>query len=114
MRRLEPEGEAERPEATVPWNGVDGIGKVKAATGRYGQKSQGRKENIKQKMEEKVDGKAPSEERAEIQSPKRKVIRVESKETDDDAREPLNLSRDESEEMSFVPSAISIPHRPMF
>ena len=32
-------------------------------------------------MEEKVDGKSPSDEGAEIQSPKRKVIRVESEET---------------------------------
>ena len=29
-------------------------------------------------------------------------------------RESLNLSRDEAEEISFVPSAISIPQRPMF
>ena len=29
-------------------------------------------------------------------------------------RESLNLSRDEAEEISFVPSAISIPQRPVF
>ena len=33
------------------------------------------------KMEEEVAGKAPNEEDAERQSPKRKVIRVESEET---------------------------------
>ena len=32
--------------------------------GRYGQKSLGRKEKTKQKMEEKVDGKAPGDEGA--------------------------------------------------
>ena len=54
---------------------------MRAATGRYGQKSQGRKERIKHTMEETVDGKAHSEEGPEIQSPKSKVIRVESEET---------------------------------
>ena len=67
--RLEPEGEAERPGAAVPWNG------------RHGQKSQRRTEKIQTKMEEKVDGEAPGDEGAEIQSPKRKVIRMESEET---------------------------------
>ena len=46
--------------------------------------------------------------------PKRKVIRVESEETQDSVRESLNLSREVAEEVSFVPSAISIPQRPMF
>ena len=82
--------------------------------GRYGHKSQGRKEKTEQRMEEKVDGKAPGDEGAEIQSPKRKVIRVESEETQDCVRESLNLSGDEAEETSFVPSAIRIPQRPMF
>ena len=74
---------------------------------------EGEREN-QAKMEEKVDGKAPGEEGAEIQSPKRKVIRVESEETPDYVRYTLNLSRDKAEEKSFVPSAISIPQRPMF
>ena len=57
---------------------------------------------------------ACSQEGSEIQSPRRKVIRVESEETQDQVRETLNLSRDEAEEISFVPSAISITQRPMF
>ena len=74
-----------------------------------------RKERENQtKIEEKVHGKAPSNEGAEVQSPKRKVIRVESEETQDYVRESLNLSQDEAEEISFLPSAISIPQRPMF
>ena len=44
----------------------------------------------------------------EIQSRKRKVIRVESEETQDYVTESLNLSRDEAE-ITFVPSALSIP-----
>ena len=43
-----------------------------------------RKERENQtKMKDKVDGKAPGNESAEVQSPKRKVIRVESEETQD-------------------------------
>ena len=42
------------------------------------------------------------------------MIRVVSEETQENVRESLNLSRDEAEEISFVPSAISIPQRPMF
>ena len=60
-------------------------------------------------MEEHVDGKAPGDE-----GPKRKVIGVESEETQDYGRESLNLSGEEAGEISFVPSAISIPRGPMF
>ena len=65
-------------------------------------------------MKEEVDGKSPVDEGVEIQSPKRKVIRVESEETQDYVRESLNLSREEAEELSFVPSAISIPRGQCF
>ena len=50
----------------------------------------------------------------EIQSPNKKVILVESEETQGYVRKSLNLSRDEAEEVSFVPSANSIPQGPMF
>ena len=43
-------------------------------------------------------------------SPKRKVIRVECEETQDYVRESLDLRK--MEEISFVPSAISILQRP--
>ena len=39
---------------------------------------------------------------------------MESEETQDYVRESLDLSREEAEEISFVPSAISIPQRPVF
>ena len=58
-----------------------------------------------------VDGQAPCEEGTEIQNPKRKVIRVEYEETQDCVRASVNLSRAGAEEISFVPSAISIPPR---
>ena len=103
------EGEAEKPEATVPWNGVKGVSvyqKGKAATGGAGKngKDGRRKSN---KMEEKVDRKSLGDEGAEVQGPKTKVIRVESEETQD------YVSREEAEEICFVPSAISIPRGPM-
>ena len=74
-----------------------------------------RKERENQtKMEEKINEKALGDEGAEVQSPKRKVIRVESEETQDYVRESLNLSQEEAEEISFVPSALSIPRGPIF
>ena len=48
------------------------------------------------------------------QETKRKVIRVESEETQDYVREPKDLSQEEAEEISFVPSAISVPKKPLF
>ena len=65
-------------------------------------------------MERKADRNAPGEEGEEVQSTKKKVIREESQETQEYVRESLNLSRDEAEEVSFVPSAIRIPQKPMF
>ena len=117
MWRLGPEGEAERPEATFSWNDAEGFSVNPEGEGRHEQVRANitRKERENQaKTEEKVDGEAPCEECAEIQSPKRKVIRVESEETQDCVREALNLSINEAEEISFVPSAISIPQKPMF
>ena len=115
--RLEPEGEAERPEATVPWNGAEGVSVNPEGESRHEQvraNITSKERDNQTKMEENVEGKAPGEEGAEIQSPKRKAIRVESEETQEYVRESLNLSRDEAEEISFVPSAISILQRPMF
>ena len=41
------------------------------------------------------------------------MIRVESEETQDYVRGSLDLSREEAEEISFVPSAISTPPKPV-
>ena len=48
----------------------------------------------------------------EIKSPKRKIIRVESEETQDYVREAKDLNQEEAEEISSVPSAISVPAKP--
>ena len=54
------------------------------------------------------ESEAPGEEGEEVKSPKRKVIRVESEETQDYVRESLDLNQEECEEISFVPSAIVV------
>ena len=105
------------PEGTVLWNRVELVSVNPEGESRHGQvwAKVARKEREHQaKMEEKVGGEAPSDEGAEIQSPKRNVIRVETEETQDYVRESLNLSWVETEEISFLSSAISIPQRPMF
>ena len=50
----------------------------------------------------------------EIRSPKRKVIRVESEETQDYVREERNTEFEEEEERTFIPSAVSVPLKPLF
>ena len=44
-------------------------------------------------------------------SPKRKVILAESEETQDYVGEAKSTDQEEVEELSFVPSAISVPHK---
>ena len=105
--RLEPEGEEEKPEVTVLWNEAEG---GRADTSKHHEKGKTRSSDSKRRAYRN----APGEEGEEIQSQKKKVIRVESEETQDYVRESLDLSRDEAEEICFVPGAISIPQRPMF
>ena len=57
---------------------------------------------------------APGVEGEEVKSPKRKVTRVESEETQDYVRETNDRNQEEAEEISFVPSAISVPQKPLF
>ena len=61
-----------------------------------------------------VDGEAPQVENAEIQSSKRKVIRVESEETQDYVCETLALDQEEAEEIAFVPSASANHEAPIY
>ena len=52
------------------------------------------------------------QQRVEVQGPKRRVIRVESEETQDYVRESLaheEISQKEDDEIGFVPSALSEP-----
>ena len=66
-------------------------------------------ENEKQEKPMEVDEAAPHEASAEVQSSQRKVIRVESEETQDYVRETLAISQAEAEELGFVPSALGEP-----
>ena len=61
----------------------------------------------------KVDGEVPQEENFEIQSLKRRAIRVESDKTRDDVRGTLAISQEQADEMGFLPSALSEPRRPI-
>ena len=87
--RLEPEGEAEKLEATGLWSEVKGVSvNPEGESGhRHARAKMERKERENEtKMEKKVNGKVLWAEGAEVQSPKRKVIRVESEETQDSVR----------------------------
>ena len=56
----------------------------------------------------------PGEEGEEIKSPKEKIIPVEPEETQDYVNEAKSTDQEEAEELSFVPSAISVPQKLMF
>ena len=107
----------EKPEATGLGSEVKGfsVNPEGESRHRHVRAKMARKERENQtRMEKKANQCASQEEGAEVQSPERKVIRVESEETQDYVRESLNLSREEAEEISFVPSALSFPRGPMF
>ena len=57
---------------------------------------------------------APGEEGEEMKNPKRRIIRVESEEAQDYAREVNEMDQEEAEEMSFVPRPTSVPQTPLF
>ena len=56
-----------------------------------------------------MDDAVPQEASFAIQSSKRKLIRVQSEETQDYVCEALAISQEEAEEMGFVPSTLSGP-----
>ena len=60
-------------------------------------------------VEMEVGAGVPQAESAEKKSPKRKVIPVESGETQDYVCEMLTISLEAAEELAFVPSALSEP-----
>ena len=66
----------------------------------------------KQQKEMEVDEAAPHEASAEIQRPKRKVIRVESQETQDCVRETLAISQEEASAKCPTGVAIDAVKRP--
>ena len=74
MWRLESAGETERPEATVPWNGAEGV--------PVNPDGEGHREQAQAKSS-RGEREVLREEGEEVTSPKRKVIQVESEETQD-------------------------------
>ena len=98
-------GETETPAVIVLWNEAEGV-PVKP-------NGEGHHERTQAKSSRR-ESEAPGEEGEEVKSPKRNVIRVESQETQDYVREAMDLSQKEAEEISFVPSAISVPPKPLF
>ena len=103
--RLEPGGKTETPETKVLWNGVEGAPGYPDGEGRH--------ERVQVKSSRRKT-EAPREEGEEVEGPKRQAIRAESEETQDYVKEAKDLNQDEIEEISFVPSAISVPQKPLF
>ena len=50
----------------------------------------------------------------EVKNPKRRIIRVESEEAQDYARELNEMDQEAAEEMSFVPRPTSVSQTPLF
>ena len=68
-------------------------------------------EEISSRIEERE---APGKGGEEILSPKRKVVRVASEETQDYVREAKSAEKEEVEERNFVPGAVSVPQQVLF
>ena len=103
--RLEPEGEAEVPEIIIVSDAVESTNVDLDGKSR---REQAEERSFRRERE------VPGEEGEEEKSPKRKVIRVESEETQDHVREAKSAEQEEVEERICVPSAISVPQKPLF
>ena len=101
--RLEPDGEAEVPEISLVSDAVEGTPVDLDGESRH--------EQLEAKLSRK--GREMLNEGEEIRSPKRKVIRVESEETQDCVREGKSMEHEEEEERTFVRSAVSVPLNPL-
>ena len=102
--RWEPQGEAEKPQAKVYYGRAEGgpadpEGEMDHRPFRA--KAARRKCRKSKEAGMEVDGGLPQGENVETQSPKRKVVRVESEETQDCVLESLNLSPEEEEEKTL-------------
>ena len=78
-----------------------------------GPQGEGRHERV-QVINSRRQTEAQGEEGGVIKSPKRKIIQVESEETQDYVREANYMDQEEGEVLSFVPSASSVPQKPLF
>ena len=102
--RLEPEGEAEVPEIIIVSDAVEGTFVDLDGESRH--------EQVEAKLSRR--GREMLNEGEEVRSPKRKVVRVESEETQDYVREAKSTEYEEEEERTFVPSAVSVPLKLLF
>ena len=99
-----PEGETETPETLVLWSEVVGVS-VNLDGGSHCERVQAVPEGKAKRQEKKVK---------KFRARKgKKAIRVESKETQEYVREAKDLSQEEAE-INVVPSAISVPQKPLF
>ena len=97
--RLEPEVETEAPELIVLWNEAEGV--------PVNPDGEGHREQAQAKSSRR-ERETPGEQGVEVKkSQKRKAIRVEPEVTQEYLREAMDLIQEDSEEISFVPSAIS-------
>ena len=113
------ESEVEELEVGCPWTVTKGDSMDpggRRTTSQMAKRLQLKNKKIWEKLKDdemevemEVDAGVPQAESAEIKSQKRKVIRVESEETQDYICEMLTISPEEAEELAFVPSALSEP-----
>ena len=96
--RLEPQGETEVLESIVVSDAVES-----------------RRDQVEAKFSRRErEAPGPGEEEEEIKSPKRKVIRMESEETQDYVRKAKSAEQEEVEERTLKPSAVGVPHKMLF
>ena len=102
--RLEPEGEADVAEIIIVSDAVEGTPVDLDGESRHKQVEA----KLSRRRREMLN------EGEEIRSPKRKVIRAESEETQNEMREGKSTEHVEEEERTFVPSAVSFLLKPLF
>ena len=106
-RRLEPEEKAEVPDIIIMSDAVEGTPVDLDGESRH--------EHVEAKLTRRRRRREVLNEGEEINRiPTRKVIRVESEETQDHVREGKSTEHEEEEERTFVPSAASVPPKPLF
>ena len=101
--RLEPAGEAEVPEIFIVSDAVEGTFVDLDGESRH--------EHVEAKVSRR--GREMLNDDEEIRSPKRKIIRVESEETQDYVKKGRSTEQEEEQKRTFVPSAVSVPLKPL-
>ena len=106
----------EKLEVSGPWSGTNGDSvEPKGEMGHRSDRAKvTREEKELKEFEMEVDEDTPQGESVETKNSKRKVIRVESEETQDYVCGTLAVSQEEAEELAFVPSALGEPRRSIY